>query len=99
MTGTNHKAASEDLRAHPWKLLNAPDEADQRVQGLFNAARNFNTGAEDLTDAVRDLRAALERDGGPGADLAPLLESLDRSFKGYERAEQLFWKALREGGR
>jgi phospholipid/cholesterol/gamma-HCH transport system substrate-binding protein len=94
-TGTNLKAASEDLRAHPWKLLNEPDLEDQRVQEIFNAARNFNTGAEVLAEAVRALEASLAAGDAGSPRLKDMLDRLTRSFDRYDRAEGLFWKALR----
>jgi len=93
-TGTNLKAASEDLRAHPWKLLNEPDEEDQRVQKLFNAARNFNSGAEALGEATRELKLALGRDDVDSEAIKALLKRLDGTFERYERVEELFWEAL-----
>ena len=95
VTGTNLKAASEDLRAHPWKLLNAPDMDDQRVQVLFNAARNFNAGAESTDRAARELTAALER-GAPAEEIAPLIRELSSRYESFGRAEEMLWEALRE---
>jgi phospholipid/cholesterol/gamma-HCH transport system substrate-binding protein len=98
-TGVNLQAASEDLRAHPWKLVNKPSDPEQRVQLIFNAARNFNSAAEALSDVSRDLRAAMARREVDEERVSELLERLGRSFEEYRRVEGLFWKALEPGKR
>jgi len=92
------KAASREVRRHPWKLLYRPDKKDLHAEGIAEAARAFASGAYQLdqTLARLDALAKVRPEGIPADD--PQLEAirgqLDEVFAKFNRVEQALWKQL-----
>ena len=53
----NLKATAKEVRRNPWRLLHKPEKEELHSQNLYDAARAFASGAEDLNAALDKLRA------------------------------------------
>jgi len=95
-TGDNLKAASVEIRHSPWRLLYKPGKGEMANLNLYDSARQFAEGANDLNDAAAALRDALKDPGLKQEDVRQLVEKLDKSFVGFKEVEQELWKQVRE---
>ena len=100
--GHNLADASEDLRAHPWKLLNKPDEKEIAYENLRNAASNYVRAAQAMGEAADDLKTLQARqDLGPDDQkrlVAAALARLQADLSKYAAAEEFFTRMLQAGG-
>lgn len=92
----NLKNATAEIRRSPWRLLYkpAPNELENLV--LFDSAREFAEGANDLNDAVSALRDALHTPDTPPDELQRKLEQLEHTFGKFTEVEQKLWKTVKE---
>lgn len=97
--GHNLADASEDLRAHPWKLLNKPDEKEIAYENLRNAASNYVRAAQAVEEAAKELRATEARTDVQGDDLKGLVEGallrLKADLARYQEAEARFSELMK----
>jgi hypothetical protein len=100
--GHNLVDASEDLRAHPWKLLNKPDDKEIAFENLRNAAQNYVRAAGSIQRAAEDLMNLQARQDLPPDELKPLvaaaLATLKASLARYQEAEEIYNRLFRQGG-
>lgn len=96
VTGDNLKGATAEIRRAPWRLVYKPSGIDQANQGLFDSARQFAEGANDLEDAASALRDALKDPALKADDLQKLVDQLDVSFTKFNRVESQLWKQVKE---
>ena len=98
--GHNLVDASEDLRAHPWKLLNKPDDKEIAYENLRNAASNYVRAAASIQRAAEDLMKLQARE-----DLAPdeqktlvsaALATLKGALAKYQEAEEIYNRLFRQ---
>ncbi|MGB7160323.1 MAG: MlaD family protein [Tepidisphaeraceae bacterium] len=94
-TGDNLKAASVEIRHSPWRLLYKPGKGEMANLNLYDSARQFAEGANDLNDAASALRDALQDPNVQQADVQKLVEKLDKSFVGFKEVEEALWKEVR----
>src|SRR5690606_22892487 len=87
-TGDNLKAASAEIRRSPWRLLYKPGKNEMANLNLFDSARAFAEGANDLADATTALRDALQTQQLDDQQLRNLLERLDLTFQKFNQVEQ-----------
>ncbi|HSV15814.1 MAG TPA: MlaD family protein, partial [Tepidisphaeraceae bacterium] len=82
-TGDNLKGASAEVRRSPWRLLYkpAPDELENLT--LYDAARQFSDGANDVNDAAMALRDATHNPQVDEAQLKKLVENLNATFANF----------------
>lgn len=96
-TSRNLQDTSEDVRAHPWKLLNKPDEEEIAFENLRAAALSYMRAMRDLNDASRRLVALMGRDDLDDPEAKRLLETALREFEAaqerYQRDEAR-WQQL-----
>jgi ABC-type transporter Mla subunit MlaD len=94
------KATSKDVRRNPWKLLHRPDKDEVREQQVYDAARAFLAGAEQLDQAVGKLRALRKlQDEQVQADdpqVEKIRNHLKRSFEKFTEVERALWEKLKE---
>jgi len=94
----NLKAASRDIRRHPWKLMGSPDASDVRSENIQNAAEAFAQGASQLDDAIRRLEALRElQDDGVASDdpeLKLIRQKMRDSFENFTRVEKALWEQI-----
>ena len=95
-TGDNLKAASAEIRRSPWRLLYKPGRNDMANLNLYDAARQFAEGANDMNDAAAALRDALASKDVDGKQLQSLVDRLDKSFVGFQQVEKELWERVKE---
>jgi phospholipid/cholesterol/gamma-HCH transport system substrate-binding protein len=92
----NLKFATTEIRHSPWRLLYKPRPNEMGNLNLFDAAREFAEGANDMSDAATALRDALK---DPKADpqlLQKLIDQLDHSFGEFQTVESALWKRVKD---
>ena len=94
----NLKATSKEIRRNPWRLIYKPDEKQIRSQNIYDAARAFSDGAEQLDRAIAKMNglAKASPQGIPADDpqLLKVREQLEKVFGKFSKAEQSLWKEL-----
>lgn len=99
--GHNLSDVSEDLRAHPWKLLNKPEEKEIAFENLRNAASNFVRASGMVQDTIKDLKTLEGRHDLPPPEQARLVKEalarLEADLSKYAQAEAFFTQLLRGG--
>jgi methyl-accepting chemotaxis protein len=94
----NLKATSKDVRRSPWRLLHQPDPKELHSQNIYDAARSFANGAEQLDQAVAKMTnlAKASPQGIPVDDptLGKIREHLEQTFEKFGKAEQALWQEL-----
>ena len=101
-TSRNLQDTSEDVRAHPWKLLNKPENEEIAFENLRAAALNYMRAMRDLNDTSRSLVALL---GRTDLDLPEVKARVDQAvaeFKAaqdrYQRDEARWQELFRQAG-
>jgi ABC-type transporter Mla subunit MlaD len=95
--GDNLKAATAEIRRSPWRLLYKPAPNEMANLNLYDAARQFAEGANDLNDTASALRDLLKNN--PNADPAEvkrLMDKVDQSFSNFQQVEQKLWTNVKE---
>jgi len=95
-TGDNLEAASVEIRHSPWRLLYKPKKGEVENLSLYDSARQFASGANDLNDAAESLRDALKDPDLKQEDVRKLVEKLDKTFVGFKEVEEQLWKKVRD---
>jgi ABC-type transporter Mla subunit MlaD len=99
-TGQNILDASEDLRAHPWKLLNKPDADEIAYENVRNAMQNYVRAMREMNDTASRLRDALGSGAPLDADARARIQEavgeLESARGRYRGAEQRLMDLLRE---
>lgn len=100
-TGRNLLDASEDLRAHPWKLLNEPSSDEIAYENLRNTMQNYVRAMQHMNGTARTLQAILERGDKESPAVRALLErtlgDFNRSVERYRTAEKTLVGLLEAG--
>jgi phospholipid/cholesterol/gamma-HCH transport system substrate-binding protein len=94
-TGDNLKFASAEIRRSPWRLLYKPGPGEVANLNLYDSARQFAEGANDLSDAASALRDALNDPDVTQDRVQNLVDRLDKSFANFGAIEQELWKQVR----
>ena len=95
-TGDNLKFASSEIRRSPWRLLYKPGKGEMANLNLYDSARQFAEGANDLNDAASALRDALANKEADEAQIKKLVERLDKSFANFGDVEEKLWTSVRQ---
>ena len=95
-TSDNLKATSIEVRRSPWRLLYKPSPDEMANLNLYDSARQFAEGANNLSDAATALRDALHDPSTDKAQLQKLIDHLDESFNGFNKVEGKLWAAVKE---
>jgi phospholipid/cholesterol/gamma-HCH transport system substrate-binding protein len=93
-TGDNLKAASSEIRRSPWRLLYKPGKGEMANLNLYDSARQFAEGANDMNDAAAALRDALNTRDVDAKQLQSLVERLDKSFNSFQKVETQLWERV-----
>jgi len=94
--GDNLKAATAEIRRSPWRLLYKPAPNEMANLNLYDAARQFAEGANDLNDSAGALRDALKNNQANPDELKKLMEKLDQSFSNFHQMEEKLWSNVKE---
>jgi phospholipid/cholesterol/gamma-HCH transport system substrate-binding protein len=92
----NLKNATAEIRRSPWRLLYKPNQGELENLVLFDSAREFAEGANDLNDAVSALRDAIHTADTPPEELQKKLEQLEQVFGKFNTVEQKLWKTVKD---
>lgn len=95
----NLKAASEEIRRNPWRLLYNPERKELRSQNIYAAVRSFADGAAQLDQAIAKLRRLKEvKSDEPEYAKAreEMLKNLKESFSKFNRVEARLWEELQK---
>ena len=99
-TAHNLLDASEDLRTHPWKLLNKPETDEIAFANLRNASQSYVRAMREVNEASARLFQLMQRKDLDDPRIQDLvrraLEAFDVSLGGYRRAEERWQKLFRE---
>jgi ABC-type transporter Mla subunit MlaD len=94
--GDNLKYATAEIRRSPWRLLYKPRPGEVANLNLFDAARDFAEGANDMSDAATALRDALKDPKADPAMIQKLVNQLDDNFAKFQKVENELWKRVKE---
>jgi ABC-type transporter Mla subunit MlaD len=95
-TGDNLEGASAEIRRSPWRLLYKPGKDEVANLNLYDAARQFADGAEDVSDASLALRDALADPTADKQHVEKLMQQLEQTFGNFKQVEGKLWQAARE---
>ena len=94
-TSDNLKYASAEIRRSPWRLLYKPPKNEVANLNIFDSARQFAEGANDLNDAAQALKDAVNNKA-PEEDVRKLMEQVQKSFAHFAEVEKKLWAEVKE---
>ena len=94
--GDNLKFATAEIRRSPWRLMYKPRPGEVANLNLFDAARDFAEGANDMSDAATALRDALKDPKADPEMIQRLVNDLDKSFGNFRQVEDALWERVRD---
>jgi ABC-type transporter Mla subunit MlaD len=101
-TSRNLQDTSEDVRAHPWKLLTKPDDRQIAFENLRAAALNYMRAMRDLNDTSRRLIGLMGRTDLDEPEVRALLDRAVKEFQAaqdrYQRDEARWQRLFQEAG-
>ena len=92
----NLKFATAEIRRSPWRLLYKPRANEMANLNLFDAARAFAEGANEMSDAATALRDALSDPAAKPELIENLVQQLDKSFGQFKTVEDELWQRVRD---
>lgn len=95
-TSDNLKGASAEVRRSPWRLLYKPGAGEMGNLNLFDSARAFAEGANDLDNAAQALRDAVKQGNANPEDVQRLMRQLEERFAKFKEVEQKLWSEVKE---
>ena len=97
LVSANLKATSTEIRRNPWRLFYKPDEKKMHSTNIYDAARAFDEGAQQLDLAVAKLKAVKQLDPEDPAtikEVQRLRKHLLETFKKFQKVEDALWKEV-----
>lgn len=94
-TGDNLQAASAEIRRSPWRLLYKPAANEVANLNVYDSARQFAEGANDLNDAATALRDALKTGGASPQEIQGMMDQLEKSFSNFREVEGKLWSEVK----
>jgi len=88
------KSAGKEIRRNPWRLLYKPKPGELHSQNIYDAARAFSDGAEQLDAAIARLKALPPDAAASDPQVERIRKQVERSFEDFSTAEQALWKEL-----
>lgn len=92
----NLKNATAEIRRSPWRLLYKPAPNEMANLNLYDAAREFAEGANELNDASLALRDAVNNKDADKAQVEKLMGRVQKSFEKFQEVEQKLWTKVKE---
>jgi ABC-type transporter Mla subunit MlaD len=93
--------ASEDLRAHPWKLLNEPEKDQIAFENLRNAMLVYSRAMRDMDEVSRRLKEILAQPDVGSPEVRDRLKQTMGEFRAstdrVRNSERRFRELLRQG--
>ena len=94
--GDNLKMATAEIRRSPWRLLYKPGAGEMANLNLYDSARQFAEGANDLNDASQALRDALNSKTADAQEVQRLVNRLEKSFGQFREVESKLWTNVKQ---
>jgi phage shock protein A len=94
--GDNLKNATAEIRRSPWRLLYKPAPNEMANLNIYDSARQFAEGANDLNDAAAALRDSLKNGQAGEEEVKKLMERLEEKFSHFKEVEQKLWTNVKE---
>ena len=94
----NLKLFAIEIHQSPWRLLYRPGKNEQANVQLYDAVREFNDAARNLSNTSYELRKLLKTGAHTAAQkkmLSAYMQMLDRSFSHFRAVESKFWQLVR----
>jgi ABC-type transporter Mla subunit MlaD len=95
-TSDNLKFASAEIRRSPWRLLYTPKKDEINNLNIYDSARQFAEGANDLNDAAQALRDALGDKAAQPEQIRLLMDKVEKSFGKFNEVERKLWAEVKE---
>jgi ABC-type transporter Mla subunit MlaD len=95
-TSDNLKNASAEIRHSPWRLLYTPKKGEMSNLNIYDSARQFAEGANDLNDAAQALRDALHDKAAQPEQIKALMDRVEKSFGKFDEVEKKLWAEVKE---
>ena len=94
------KATAREVRRNPWRLMYTPTDKELSAQNVFDSARSFMQGAEQLDLAIRRL-GDIEKANPQGVkandpQLKEVRDHLKETFEHFRKVEGALWKELQK---
>lgn len=94
------KATAREVRRNPWRLMYTPTDKELNTQNVYDSARAFMQGAEQLDLAIRRLNDISKANPqGVKADdpqLKEVRDHLKETFEHFQKVEGSLWKELQK---
>jgi len=94
IVSANLKSASKEIRRNPWRLIYRPKPGEMANQNIYDAARAFSSGAEQLDQAIAKLKALPEGVAADAPEVLQIRKQIEATFANFSQAEQALWKEL-----
>jgi ABC-type transporter Mla subunit MlaD len=95
-TGDNLKNATAEIRRSPWRLLYKPAPNEMANLNLYDAAREFAQGANELNDASLALRDAVQSKQTDKETIEKLMGKVSKTFENFQQVESALWTKVKE---
>jgi hypothetical protein len=99
--GHNLADMTEDLRAHPWKLVNKPDDKEIAFENLHVASSNYVRSSQAIDDALAKIKQIEGRTDLADPDKKILLEKaagdLRAELAKFEERARFFMRMFQSG--
>jgi ABC-type transporter Mla subunit MlaD len=95
-TGDNLEAASAEIRRSPWRLLYKPAPNEVANLNVYDSARQFAEGANNLNDAATALRDALKTGGAKPEEVQAMIDRLEKTFSSFREVEGKLWSEVKK---
>ena len=95
-TASNLEAASASIRSSPWRLLYKPSNDEKGNLNLFDTARQFAQGANDLEGTATALRDALADPASDKGKLQRLIDKLDKQFAEFNQVQSVLFDKIKQ---
>jgi ABC-type transporter Mla subunit MlaD len=92
----NLEATTVEVRTSPWRLLYKPTVDEMANLNLYDAARQFADGANNLNDASIALRDSLKDPHADPTKVQKLYDDLLDQFNKFHEAEDALFKKVKE---
>ncbi|MGA2230744.1 MAG: MlaD family protein [Tepidisphaeraceae bacterium] len=91
----NIDQATVEIRSSPWRLLYKPTADEMANLNLYDAAREFADGANNLSDAAAALRDEMKDPQADPAKIQKMYDNLTDQFTKFQQAEDDLWTKVR----
>ena len=91
----NLKAATAEIRRSPWRLLYKPSAEEVGNLNVYDSARQFAEGANDLNDAAAALRDAIKDKARSPEEIRGLLQEVESRFQKFRKVEEKLYSDVK----